>query len=56
MMNLISKGKRPRATAVELENSVINHEDQGQSSESVATSCNSGPLEDDCSDTSLKLA
>ncbi|KAJ9567794.1 hypothetical protein OSB04_003760 [Centaurea solstitialis] len=60
MMNLISKGKRPRTTAVELENSVINPEDQGQSSESVATnvySCNSGPPpEDDCSDTSLKLA
>ncbi|KVH99691.1 Transcription factor, K-box [Cynara cardunculus var. scolymus] len=60
MMTLISKGKRPRATAAELENSVINLEDQGQSSESVATnvySCNSGPPpEDDCSDTSLKLA
>lgn len=60
MMTLISKGKRHRGTAAELENSVINPEDQGQSSESVATnvySCNSGPPpEDDCSDTSLKLA
>ncbi|XP_071696215.1 MADS-box protein AGL24-like [Rutidosis leptorrhynchoides] len=62
MTTLMSNGKRPRTTttATELENLVINPEDQGQSSESVTTnvySCNSGPPpEDDCSDTSLKLA
>nr|ASU52633.1 MADS-MEF2-like transcription factor [Cichorium intybus] len=60
MMTLTSLGKRPRTTAAELDNIVINPEDQGQSSDSVATnvySCNSGPPpEDDWSDTSLKLA
>lgn len=58
MMTLTSIGKRPRTT--ELDNIAISPEDQGQSSESVATnvySCNSGPPpEDDWSDTSLKLA
>nr|KAJ0201800.1 hypothetical protein LSAT_V11C600338140 [Lactuca sativa] len=61
MMSLTSVGKRPRTTAAELDNIVINPEDQVQSSESVATnvySCNSGPPpdQDDWSDTSLKLA
>ncbi|XP_023750478.1 MADS-box protein AGL24 isoform X1 [Lactuca sativa] len=61
MMSLTSVGKRPRTTAAELDNIVINPEDQVQSSESVATnvySCNSGPPpdQDDWSDTSLKQA
>lgn len=60
MMTMVSNGKRPRTTAAEMDNMVISSDDQGQSSESVTTnvySCNSGPPpEDDCSDTSLKLA
>lgn len=60
MMTLISNGKRPRTTNVELDNLVINPDQDQGSSESVTTnvySCNSGPPpEDDCSDTSLKLA
>ncbi|KAI3508863.1 hypothetical protein L1887_23883 [Cichorium endivia] len=54
-MMMISNGKRPHTT----DNALSSPEDQGQSSESVITnvySCNSGPpLEDDFSDTSLKL-
>ncbi|MFS7974795.1 putative transcription factor MADS-MIKC family [Helianthus anomalus] len=54
LINLNSNGKRPRT---ECDNLVINTEDQGQSSDSVICSCNSGPPpEDDCSDTSLRLA
>ncbi|KAJ0695326.1 putative transcription factor, K-box [Helianthus annuus] len=54
LINLNSNGKRPRT---ECDNLVINAEDQGQSSDSVICSCNSGPPpEDDCSDTSLRLA
>ncbi|PWA41544.1 transcription factor, MADS-box, Transcription factor, K-box [Artemisia annua] len=56
MMTLISKGKRPRTMATELDNLVTNHEDQGQSSESVTTNVSGPPPEDDCSDTALKLA
>ncbi|XP_076884425.1 MADS-box protein SVP-like [Bidens hawaiensis] len=53
LINLNSNGKRPRA---ECDNLVTNIEDQGQSSDSVICSSNSGPSpEDDCSDTSLKL-
>ena len=40
----------------ELDNMVTNHEDQGQSSESVTTNVSGPPPEDDCSDTALKLA
>uniref|UniRef100_A0A5B7BVA8 Putative K-box region and MADS-box transcription factor family protein n=1 Tax=Davidia involucrata TaxID=16924 RepID=A0A5B7BVA8_DAVIN len=50
---MISKGKRP--IVAETDNMIT---EEGQSSESVTnvSSCNSGPpLEDDCSDTSLKL-
>ncbi|KAI3670365.1 hypothetical protein L1987_87956 [Smallanthus sonchifolius] len=59
LITLNSNGKRPRTTVAECEcdNMVINPDDQGQSSDSVMCSCNSGPPpEDDCSDTSLKLA
>ncbi|XP_076923340.1 MADS-box protein SVP-like [Bidens hawaiensis] len=53
LINMNSNGKRPRA---ECDSFVTNIEDQGQSSDSVICSSNSGPLpEDDCSDTSLKL-
>ncbi|KAK1435449.1 hypothetical protein QVD17_01212 [Tagetes erecta] len=55
LITLNSNGKRPRtSTTGECDNMVINPEDHGQSSDSVICSCNS--LEDDCSDTSLKLA
>lgn len=56
-MMVICRGKRPLMGELD-NNMLMNHEDQGQSSESAtnAVSCNSGPPpEDDCSDTSLKL-
>nr|GEY59671.1 MADS-box protein AGL24-like [Tanacetum cinerariifolium] len=56
MMTLMSKGKRPWTMAIELDNSATNHEDQGQSSDSVTTNASGPPPEDDCSDTALKLA
>jgi len=70
-MVLIANGKRPASTAEMMDcnsnmlmmmmpnTNTNDQEQQGQSSESATNvySCNSGPpLEDDCSDTSLKLA
>nr|GEZ37640.1 MADS-box protein AGL24-like [Tanacetum cinerariifolium] len=56
MTTLMSRGKRPRTMATELDNLATNHEDQGQSSDSVTTNVSGPPPEDDYSDTALKLA
>nr|GEY42924.1 MADS-box protein AGL24-like [Tanacetum cinerariifolium] len=56
MMTLMSKGKRPWTMATELDNLATNYEDQGQSSDSVATNVSGPPPDDYCSDTALKLA
>jgi hypothetical protein len=57
MMTLMSKGKRPRTMATEMDNQLATYqEDQGQSSDSVTTNVSGPPPEDDCSDTALKLA
>lgn len=53
---MITTAERPLIE--ELDNNMNTEEGQGQSCESAANvcSCNSGPsVEDDCSDTSLKL-
>lgn len=58
-MNAISEGKWAVTGVVGAESDNLVPEEQGQSSESVTNvcSCNSAPPpEDDCSDTSLKLA
>ncbi|GJR31070.1 MADS-box protein AGL24-like protein [Tanacetum coccineum] len=53
MMTLMSKSW---TMATELDNLATNHEDQGQSSDSVTTNVGGPPPEDDCSDTALILA